>query len=152
MDESMEIDLLLASISPCGLDCGRCLQNPGSPISRLSAKLREELGNFGKYAPIFSRMDPVFENYPQFEGLLERLDQGACRGCREGGACLPTCAIPSCVRERGLHFCADCPEFPCGHSGLTGNLQERYEQRMRKMQVLGFEAFVAWLRGMPRYP
>ena len=36
-------------IAPCGLDCGRCLDNPDSPIGRLSRELARELGMAFKF-------------------------------------------------------------------------------------------------------
>ena len=147
-----EHEQILAQISPCGLDCGRCMQNPASPISRMAADLRQNLGNFQNYAPVFSRGEPIFDDYPQFQALLERLAKGACRGCRVDKPCLPTCRIPDCTRERGLDFCADCADFPCEESGLTGMLLERWQQRMAKLQAMGLRDFAAWLHGQPRYP
>ena len=38
--------------------------------------------------------------------------KGGCRGCEEAHA-TGDCFTRDCVKGRGLHFCGECPQFPC---------------------------------------
>ena len=138
-------------IAPCGLDCGRCLDNPDSPIGRLSRELARELGGFGQRAAFFARLDPVFDAYADFERVLERLGKGGCSGCRTGKCLLGDCRVKDCVRERGLAFCFACSDFAACDPGLPPGLAERWRDNNRRMAEMGLAAYCAWQAGRPRY-
>ena len=78
--------------APCGLDCFNC--------SLLEENLTEE--NRMKMAQ--------YRNIPP--------EDVACKGCRgEEGNCLSAeggCATWECAREKGVEYCYECSEFPCG--------------------------------------
>ncbi len=141
----------LARLAPCGLDCGRCLNNPQSPIATLAVRLREELGGFGARAAFFAALEPVFEKYQDFETVLDRLASGECSGCRTGKCLLGECRPQSCVKERGVNFCFECSSFPCQESGLEGGLKARWEKNNRMMREMGVEAYLVMTLEKPRY-
>jgi hypothetical protein len=143
--------MLRDRIAPCGLDCGRCLDNPDSPIGRLARELARELGGFGKRAAFFARLDPAFAAYPEFESLLGRLGRGGCGGCRTGNCLLADCRVKDCVRERGVDFCFQCPDFSACDPGLPPGLAERWRDNNRHMAAIGIKAYVVWLDDQPRY-
>jgi len=147
----MQHSELLRRIAPCGLDCGRCLDNPESPIARHAGGLKEELGGFAKRAAMFAGFDPVFVAYADFERVLDRLAAGSCRGCREGDCLFAACRVKDCVGEHGLDFCCDCPEFDTCDPGLPPTLARRWRENNRRMLTLGLGAYADWLAEQPRY-
>jgi len=147
----MDRQEIVSRLAPCGLDCGRCLNNPQSPLAGHAAGLREELGGFGARAAFFATLDPVFSGYAEFEKVLDRLASGDCSGCRTGACLLGECGPQRCVKERGLDFCFECGEFPCDESGLEGPLKARWEENNRRMRDKGIEAYLAETLTKPRY-
>lgn len=138
-------------LAPCGLDCGKCLSHPDSPIGRLARELRTELGGFGRRAAFFAGLDPVFAGYGEFEKVLERLGAGTCAGCRTGDCLFPGCRVMSCVKERGVDFCFQCGAFPCGQTGLSGPLLDRWRANNERLGEVGVSAFFDWIKDQPRY-
>lgn len=147
----MTNDDLLRRIAPCGLDCGRCLDNPDSPIGRHARALGRELGGFGRRAAFFAALDPVFAAYADFERLLDRLGRGGCRGCREGTCLFADCRVKDCVKERGVDYCWQCARFEVCDPGLPPPLAERWREGNRRMREMGLEAYAGWLDAKPRY-
>ena len=75
-----------------------------------------------------------------------------CGGCLAGDGGKPehcrSCAIKDCVRSRGLHYCFQCPEHPCGHvRRLEKSYLTRYGASLTansaQVRALGLEAFMA---------
>lgn len=142
---------IVARVAACGLDCGRCLSHPGSPISRHARGLLSELGDFPARAAFFARLDPVFEHYAAFEAVAGRFAAADCGGCRSGRCLLGDCAVQKCVTERGVDFCYECAEFPCGHTGFSEMLHARWLGNNTKMRQMGLSAYMEWLAAQPRY-
>lgn len=147
----MQYDQMLREVAPCGLDCGRCLDNPDSAISRLAVRLADELGGFAALAERFSGMDPAFADYPAFDAVLARLGKGGCSGCRDGNCLLSSCTVKDCVKQHGVDFCHECGDFPCGDTGLPPALVERWKKNNQRMRELGLEVYLAEMRMKPRY-
>ncbi len=147
----MDKEAIARRLAPCGLDCGRCLNHPESPISRLAGELKEELGGFGERAAFFAKLDPVFAEYAAFEAVLDRFAGAVCSGCRTGKCLLGECVPQKCVKEKGVDFCFQCAEFPCENPGFEGPLKERWLQNNQKMREMGIEAFFALTLSRPRY-
>jgi len=140
-------------IAPCGLNCGQCLVYEGGQIRRLSQDLADALGpNFAAYAQRFTGLDPVFENYPAFEKLLSFLAQGTCRTCRQGECLFAPCQVRTCVQERGVDFCFQCPDFPCDRTGLPPAILDRWRRNNELMAEHGVEGFYDRVKDKPRYP
>ncbi|QGY39621.1 DUF3795 domain-containing protein [Pseudodesulfovibrio cashew] len=146
-------DFIRSRLAPCGLSCGSCLAFAGGPIQRHAKALQALLGeNFAAYAKRFEGMNPVFENYSQFEVLLGFLGQGSCSGCREQGCLFLQCKVPACCREHRVDYCHQCEEFPCDVHGMPEGLAERWRINNEKMRELGV---ATWYQGCcvrPRYP
>jgi hypothetical protein len=66
----MEYNKVLEVLAPCGLSCQKCMAYASGDIQYHSEKLKELLGSFENYAKRFSKMWPIFGNYPQFKELL----------------------------------------------------------------------------------
>jgi hypothetical protein len=152
-DEKAADSDILDRIAPCGLDCGKCLAYEGGAIQQHSQALLDLLGpNFEGYASRFARMEPVFENYPQFNVLLTYLARGACQGCRKGGCLFKTCRVHSCVKEKGVEFCFQCPDFPCREINFPPPLEEVWFKNNQRMRELGLEAYYERIKDRKRYP
>ena len=142
---------LLKVLSPCGLDCSRCLANPESPVSRLSAELKLELGGFSGLAPRFAAMDPVFAHYDRFEAVLDRFARAGCTGCRSGKCLLVGCVVKECVKQRSVDYCFQCPDFPCDRTAFPPLLRIRWLSNNERMRAVGPQTFYREISARPRY-
>ncbi len=139
-------------ITPCGLDCERCVNNGHSVIRLLATSLLHELGNFSDMACIFAKDHPAFEDYPAFARFLKCLSEADCAGCRSGGHCLvESCIIRPCIAEHGIEFCYQCPEFPCKKHGLSKDVEKLWLKNNRKLKELGPVAYLEDKRSKPSY-
>ncbi len=140
-------------IAPCGLDCGQCLAFEGGQIQGHAQALIDLLGpNFGEYAARFEAMNQVFGNYPAFKELLRFLAGGTCQGCRKGGCLFEACGVRTCVKEKGVDFCFECPEFPCQKLSSMTRLETIWRRNNEKMKELGIEKYYEMIKNRPRYP
>lgn len=111
-------------IAPCGLDCFNC--------SWFEDHLTDD----------FKRQEA--------ERLSISFDEVGCRGCRgEQGSCFWSqgdCATWACVEAKGVTYCFECDEFPCGL--LAPSAQgASYPHNMKvynlcRMKYNGIEAWV----------
>ncbi|MEN6462559.1 MAG: DUF3795 domain-containing protein [Syntrophomonas sp.] len=56
-----------------------------------------------------------------------------------------------CAEEKQVDFCFQCPEFPCGQTGLDENLYRRHVAINKRMQEIGPEAYYQETKDVPRY-
>lgn len=95
--------------------------------------------------------------YPLFSacglncGLCPRYQtdgQSKCPGCAGEGfsAKHPTCGVLSCIQRKGLEFCCECDEYPCGkydgadrRDSFITHIKQFAD--MEKVAVLGIEAY-----------
>lgn len=60
------------------------------------------------------------EEPQRLEHLAKRygksIDEMRCNGCRSDVLSFycTACQIKTCIREKGLDFCSECPDYPCG--------------------------------------
>ena len=142
---------ILAHLAPCGLDCSKCFAYSEGEIKLLSARLKNLLGAFDKYAQRFSKFLPVFANYPTFKILLSHLAQADCRGCRNGDCKYPNCGVTGCPRMKGVDFCFQCGKFPCERTHFDPDLKQRWIQMNVRMKEIGVKAYFDETNGLPRY-
>ena len=87
----MQTSERLNLVAPCGIDCGNCALNRCAGDAALLERL-------------------VQRGIPR-----EKLP---CAGCRNISGDCPViasrCETWECVREHGVEFCHECPDFPCG--------------------------------------
>lgn len=144
---------LVARLSPCGLNCGACLAFSSGPVQVAAQTLTRLLGpNFAAYAQRFEAMNPVFQDYPAFARVLEFLARGSCGGCRQSGCLFAACGVHACIRDKGIHFCYECADFPCADPGLPEGLRERWLKNNERLRAEGPEAYYARIKDKPRYP
>ena len=83
----------VASTAPCGLDCFNCSAHEANITPEYRARVAE-----------------FFGVKPEETGC-----KGGCRGVK--GNCLWTrgrCATYACAERKGVEYCFECNEFPCG--------------------------------------
>lgn len=147
----MTYDEIRKVLAPCGLNCMKCQAFSEGDIKRHASELKRLLGSFDTYAERFSRFLPVFKDYPAFKGLLTQFSEANCRGCRQGDCKYPNCGVAPCSRERGVDFCFQCTEFPCGKSNFDPNLLERWIRMNKRMKEIGVPAYYEETKDLPRY-
>ena len=111
--------------APCGLDCFNCSTYEGNITEEGKKQVSEFLGI------------PVEET--------------PCKGCRdENGHCKfgpdQQCATWDCVRDKGLSYCFECADFPCGRLAPTQK-GAAYPHNMKvynlcRMKILGLDGWI----------
>jgi len=147
----MNYEEIKRRLAPCGLDCGRCAGYRNGEINRLSRELIDQLGNYRRIAPIRARADAEFAYFEQFEKILTTFATDDCNGCRmPDSRCPAICKAKSCHQEKGVDFCFQCSDFPCGSEMeiVTGN---RWRQKNERMAEIGVEGFYREQLKTPRY-
>jgi len=147
----MKYEDILKKLAPCGLDCSKCLAYSSGEIRMVSERLAMLLGDFDRYAQRFSSFQGVFRNYPQFKELLEHFTRADCTGCRNGACRYPGCNVMKCSQEKGVDFCFQCDEFPCGKTNFDLDLKRRWVEMNTRMQEIGIEAYYEETKNLPRY-
>ncbi|MFW6323846.1 MAG: DUF3795 domain-containing protein [Desulfovibrionales bacterium] len=99
----------------------------------------------------FAAMDPVFEEYPSFQKILDLFARGSCSGCRTGACLLHECAVKDCVHEKGVNFCFECSLFPCEHSDFPPSLKKRWIEMNMRRREMGVEEYFRMMAARPRY-
>jgi len=107
--------------APCGIDCFNCEVYHSNITTEIAERLAKAFG-----------FDP--ENAP-------------CPGCREAGGCRlhwDNCETLDCVKERGVEFCYECPDFPCSRLLPCAEAAERYPHNLKafnlaRIKSVGFE-------------
>jgi len=147
----MDYSEILAFLAPCGLSCRNCFAYRKGEIAFHSKKLQELLGNFHVYAERFSTFLPEFKNYPQFKTMLNYFADPDCIGCRQGTCKYPNCGVVDCYKAKGIDFCFQCDDFPCGKTNFDPHLEERWLQMNMRMKEIGVEAYYEETKDLCRY-
>ena len=147
----MEYQEILKILSPCGLNCRKCMANTAGDIKKHSIALKELLGSFDRYAQRFQSFLQAFSNYPQFKKLLAFFNKADCEGCRSGQCKYPGCGVMKCFVEKGVDFCFQCDEFPCEKTNFDPDLERRWIEMNTRMRKIGVEAYYEETKDMCRY-
>jgi hypothetical protein len=148
---NLDYEEILTHLAPCGLDCSKCFAYSEGEIKLVSRIVESLLGSFDIYAERFSKFLPVFANYSSFKLLLSYLAHGDCLGCRKGTCKHPDCKIIRCYKIKGVDFCFQCKEFPCGKTNFDPDLKRRWIEMNRRMKEIGIEAYFEETKDLPRY-
>lgn len=151
MDTMPTYQEIVERLAPCGIDCERCVMCSQGRVRRLAADLAEALRGFENMAPRVADRIPGLLEYDRFADILEFFAGASCAGCRAGGAALPFCAARTCFREKGVDFCFQCDEYPCGRNSFPENLHARWREHNDRMREVGVERFYRESLERPRY-
>lgn len=150
----MEYNLIKNRLAPCGLHCGKCFAYIDGDIVENSIQLKKALGNFDIYAERFVELlqEPVFKKYAEFKEMLDYFSNAVCFGCRnEKCKLFKNCKVRLCSEQKGVDFCFQCPDFPCGNTGFDEHLNDRSVKINRQMAHLGVERYYEAIKDEPRY-
>jgi Protein of unknown function (DUF3795) len=151
----MEIDPtyeeILERLAPCGLDCERCVRYEKGRIKRSATELAGSLEGFENMASKLIERAPVLEDYAAFAKVLGFFTEAGCTGCRAGGCPLPFCAARVCYQEKGVDYCFQCDEYPCGRNSYPEEFGSRWRDKNDRMREVGVEQFYRESLGSPRY-
>lgn len=148
-------EILLDYVAPCSLLCYACPSLKNGPVSECAKRLHNYWEGYcefrSEYLPEENR-SAWHSEFNAFDNTLHFLGGASCPGCRNnppsnkgGWGCLEGCVIPTCVKERGVDFCAECDEFPCQKAknffathNWTG---EDWENGNRRIKEVGINAY-----------
>lgn len=107
--------------APCGIDCFNCPVYAGNITGETKALLAKQLD-----------LEPA---------------KVPCKGCREQQGCRlhwNACDTLDCVKEKGVEFCFECPEFPCGMLQPASDGAGKYPHNMKvfnlcRIKLVGVE-------------
>jgi hypothetical protein len=145
---------IMAAIAPCGLNCVKCFAHVDGPIRKHSRKLLEALGNFDAYAERYVTLlnEPVFKNYQSFKQMLEFFAAKKCQGCRnEQCKLFAECGVRKCHQQKGVDYCHECAEFPCGNTNFDERLYGVWLAVNQKILDVRLDAFHEKSMARPRY-
>jgi hypothetical protein len=148
------IDDLKDKLGPCGLLCEKCYANCNGPIKLHAEQLKINLGNFDIYAKRFVSLldEPVFDKYPEFYEVLNLLSSNNCLGCRKQECHLfKDCKVRDCYKVKGVDYCYECKDFPCGDTGFDDNLKKRWLIINQRIREIGLEEYYNEIKDKPRY-
>ncbi|MBU4563864.1 MAG: DUF3795 domain-containing protein [Desulfarculus sp.] len=147
----MQYSEIIKRLAPCGLSCAKCFAFKDGELGHHAAELKKRLGNFGIYAERFSAFLPEMKDYPAFERLLDYMAGPSCAGCRQDQCLWPDCGVAKCWQAKGVDFCFQCDEFPCGKTNFDPHLEKRWIAMNRRMAEVGVEQFFEETKDKARY-
>jgi len=151
MDEPLSSRDVVARLAPCGLDCERCAWCAHGTVRRLATDLAKALEGFEGMAARMAERVPALAAYDRFAEVLALFAGASCAGCRAGGSTLPFCAARTCFREKGVDFCFQCDEYPCGRNAYPEMMVRRWRAWNDRMREVGVERFYQESLQRPRY-
>lgn len=115
----IEKQKLLHYVAPCSLLCYTCPGLKDGAISGCAHRLCKYFEGYYDFndANIPEQYHSLLDEFEAFYLKLDGYTKASCPGCRNnpstGIGCIEGCVVPSCVKEHGVDFCAECQEFPC---------------------------------------
>jgi len=154
-------------VAPCGLYCGTCAFFHKSKIKETVLVLKDHLDGFEYLANLYAKDVPELREYPAFRNVLAYLGKQDCLGCRRGGGtvegpalyCTNLCPIKTCLSEKGMDFCYQCVDFPCGkiHNEVLkrdfprGRLLEIWLTSNKRIKEIGLDKYLQEKKSEARY-
>lgn len=115
----MTREQLLDCVPPCGLMCFTCPGFKDGAIKEHSAALLRLREGYREFLDkrLSEEYRYVLDEHDKYIEKLKKDSNPGCSGCRQidgkGPGCIKDCFIPTCTKERGIDFCAECDAFPC---------------------------------------
>lgn len=153
---------LLSSVAPCSLCCMTC---PGFRSGEVAKRARALHTLFEGYydfndANIPAEYRSRLDEFKEFDAELSRYTSASCPSCREiegsAAGCIENCYVRLCYKQKGVDFCADCPDFPCGAAreffdGINAVIASDWEKGSRRIREIGAEAYYAEKKNVSHY-
>ena len=151
METGPTYEEILERLAPCGsgLRAVRPLrEGADQAVGHGACRILE---GFENMAPKVIERAPVLKDYAAFAKVLEFFTDAGCTGCRAGGCPLPFCAARVCYQEKGVDYCFQCDEYPCGRNSYPEEFGTRWRDKNDRMREVGVEQFYRESLGSPRY-
>ena len=128
-------------LSYCGIYCGGCPMYTRE-ISHASDKLEQLTSQVG-----FDQMaefSPDMAWYPEFKQKLTWIKANIiCDGCRgDGRQYHRGCTLRECTKAKGIDFCINCDNYPCGTVEEFKTQSPFFQGNMERIREIGVEAFI----------
>lgn len=147
----MEREDLLRNIAPCGLVCYTCPACGHGIVKEHAGKLLHSLYGAGDFLKQSGHpdMDPFYAGLK----MIAYYAGQSCPGCRGGAnACtLENCVFRPCTLEKGVDFCAECDEFPCGKPDLPQVFMDIWRESGRRIREVGAARFFEEEKDVPHF-
>ena len=146
----MEREALLQYVAPCSLLCYTCSGYKNGGISKCANQLCQYFEGYYDFidAVIPEENRGWLQEFQTFYDRLVRYADRPCLGCRSDvkSGCIEGCVVPECIREKGIDFCAECPEFPCEKgkrffAGINNMIGKDWENGNRRIIEVGIERY-----------
>ncbi len=161
----MEKEKLLQYAAPCSLLCYTCMGFREGVFAECGPKLHACSEGICEFLADVSGLSGEerkkhFAFFREFRDSLSHLSGGSCHGCRSDDSlksgCIGGCVIPACVKEHGVDFCGQCPDFPCekGRSffdGVDSRIRQTWETGSARIREIGPEAYVEEKKNVSHY-
>jgi hypothetical protein len=120
-------------------------------IQRSATELATALEGFDAMAARMADHVPALAGYQQFAQVLDMFAGATCIGCRGGGSSLPFCAARRCYKEKGVDYCFQCEEYPCGFNDYPETFEKQWRTVNDRMREVGVEEYYRESLESPRY-
>lgn len=146
----MEREALLQHVAPCSLLCYTCPALKNGGIAKCANQLCRYFEGYYDFndANMPEEYRGWLQEFQTFYDRLARYTDRPCLGCRSDvkRGCIEDCVVPECVREKGIDFCAECPEFPCEKgkrffAGINNVIGKDWENGSRRIAEVGIERY-----------
>lgn len=109
---------ILNSIAPCSMFCSTCTGCKYGKISYHAKELLRLLNGHEEFLDknLKEKYRYKLDEFKIFSKKLKKYAYPKCPGCRDkraNGCSIKGCIIPDCIKDHNVHFCGECPEFPC---------------------------------------
>ena len=146
----MEQEELLRYVAPCSLMCYTCPAFQNGGIAKCASKLCKYFEGYYDFndANMPEEYRGWLSEFQSFYDRLARYTDRPCLGCRSDvkRGCIEGCVVPDCIRQKGIDFCAECPEFPCEKgkkffAGINNVIGKDWEAGSRRIAEVGIERY-----------
>ncbi len=150
---------ILNAVAPCSLFCSTCTGCKSGEISKHAKELLRLLEGHEEFLDknLKANYRHKLDEFKIFKKKLEKYANPKCDGCRNGGAngcSIKGCIIPSCTKEHGIDFCAECPEFPCSKVNekiYKKNVIDKWLRGNSKIKECGIDSYYEENKDIPHY-
>ncbi len=147
----MKKNELLRLVSPCGLVCYTCDAMKDGAINKAAKKLMYVLDSYDTFLKNTPGARSISGKYNDFLEVLGYLADVRCNGCRTDHCMNSNCVVPECAKNKNIHFCYECKEFPCAKTEFPDSLKETWIMKNNKIREIGIIKYFEEEKKKPHY-
>ncbi|MDF2543870.1 MAG: hypothetical protein K0S47_3588 [Herbinix sp.] len=148
----MDKQTLLHYVAPCSLFCYTCPALKDGAIAETASKLCTYFEGYYDFNDenIPEQYRSWLNEFEVFYKILNGYTKSKCPGCRNNpsssNGCIEGCVVPSCVKEHGIDFCAECSDFPCQKGKdffitINNTIRRDWELGSNRIKEIGIERY-----------